>query len=144
MIVKLLTLPGVLAAATIEHLMGNPFDSPYARRQLDWANGKDDDMSTCRHCGRAIGQDTHGRWIDPEAPLGTDDAIWREVCDSSESFDATHEPVAWVVSDSYGVGDGQRIPILASFASQDEAAAFIGTLPGYETGRYNLDGPSDA
>lgn len=29
------------------------------------------------------------------------------------------------------------------FDTEAEAADFIGTLPGHETGRYNLDGPAD-
>ena len=43
----------------------------------------------CRHCGRAIVQE-NGIWIDPEAT--GDDAVWRESCDSNDTFQALHEP----------------------------------------------------
>jgi hypothetical protein len=53
-------------------------------------------MMTCKHCKRTIVQDADGRWIDPEAPATPedgDDYIWRETCDSHETFVADHEPV---------------------------------------------------
>jgi hypothetical protein len=31
-----------------------------------------------------------GEWVDPEAT--GDDSIWREVCDSHDTFTAEHEP----------------------------------------------------
>jgi hypothetical protein len=53
---------------------------------------------TCRHCGRDIIQASSdpygvpdGLWIDPEAT--GDDSIWRETCDSHDTFQADHEPV---------------------------------------------------
>jgi hypothetical protein len=49
----------------------------------------------------------------------------------------------WVVSDSKDVAVGDRIPVLGRFTTQNEAAEFISTLPEYETGRYNLDGPRE-
>lgn len=47
---------------------------------------------TCRHCGRSIVNQGEGlyAWIDPEATGG--DAIWREACDSHDTFTAEHEP----------------------------------------------------
>jgi hypothetical protein len=54
--------------------------------------------STCRHCQRTIVFED-GYWVDPEAPTDKDDegnwlddAIWRETCDSHDSFVADHEP----------------------------------------------------
>ncbi len=51
-----------------------------------------DDAGECRHCGRAIKLEGGGEygWIDPEAT--GDDSIWREVCDSHDTFIANHEP----------------------------------------------------
>ncbi len=43
----------------------------------------------CKFCGRTIYLD-EGVWTDREAT--GDDAIWGEVCDSNDSFDAHHEP----------------------------------------------------
>ena len=45
--------------------------------------------ATCRHCVRTIVKDG-GAWVDPEAT--GDDAIWRETCDSHDTFTAEHEP----------------------------------------------------
>jgi hypothetical protein len=44
---------------------------------------------TCRHCGRSI-VSAGGTWIDPEAT--GDDSVWRETCDSNDTFEAQHEP----------------------------------------------------
>lgn len=44
---------------------------------------------TCRHCGRPI-VFSDGLWIDPEA--SGDDIVWRETCDSHDTFTAEHEP----------------------------------------------------
>jgi hypothetical protein len=44
---------------------------------------------TCRHCGRSIVND-NGTWVDPEA--SGDDIMWRETCDSHDTFQADHEP----------------------------------------------------
>lgn len=49
-------------------------------------------MIVCRHCGRSIVRDEDGVWVDPEAT--GDDEIWRETCDSHDTFTAEHEPVA--------------------------------------------------
>ena len=49
------------------------------------------DVHTCQHCGRAI-YHVHGAWIDPRAT--GDDRIWRETCDSHDTFTAEHEPEA--------------------------------------------------
>ena len=51
-----------------------------------------DGAGECRHCGRAIKLEGDGEygWIDPEAT--GDDSIWREVCDSHDTFIANHEP----------------------------------------------------
>lgn len=46
--------------------------------------------TTCRHCFRTILQDSEGVWIDPEA--ADDDSVWRETCDSHDTFQAEHEP----------------------------------------------------
>jgi hypothetical protein len=50
------------------------------------------DESTCRHCGRRIVREGEGLyvWIDPEA--SGDDRVWRETCDSHDTFAAEHEP----------------------------------------------------
>lgn len=42
----------------------------------------------CVHCDRTVVR-VAGEWIDPEAT--GDDAIWRKVCDSHDSFIADHE-----------------------------------------------------
>lgn len=46
-------------------------------------------MITCKHCQREI-ELVDGRWIDPEAT--GDDSVWRETCDSHDTFEAEHEP----------------------------------------------------
>ena len=46
--------------------------------------------SICRHCQRRITNDDGLGWIDPEAT--GDDSIWRETCDSHDTFEADHEP----------------------------------------------------
>jgi hypothetical protein len=48
------------------------------------------DTGTCLFCKRAIVL-VDGLWIDPEAT--GDDSIWREVCDSHDTFIADHVPV---------------------------------------------------
>lgn len=45
----------------------------------------------CKHCGREI-VNVDGAWVDPEAT--GDDSMWRETCDSHDTFIADHEPVA--------------------------------------------------
>jgi hypothetical protein len=47
---------------------------------------------TCKHCGRGIIQNSEGVWVDPEAT--GDDSLWRETCDSHDTFIADHEPAA--------------------------------------------------
>lgn len=47
---------------------------------------------TCVHCSREIVLDD-SVWVDPEAD--GDDIIWRDVCDSHDSFVATHDPDPW-------------------------------------------------
>lgn len=64
---------------------GNEYAEESAREALDQYAP----AATCRHCERFIVLD-EGRWIDPEAT--GDDAIWRETCDSHETFTAEHEP----------------------------------------------------
>ena len=44
----------------------------------------------CRYCGRTIIYSEREGWIDPEAT--GDDRIWRETCDSHDTFTAEHEP----------------------------------------------------
>jgi hypothetical protein len=44
----------------------------------------------CRYCQRTIVKDDDGRWVDPEAD--GDDIIWRETCESHDTFTAEHEP----------------------------------------------------
>jgi hypothetical protein len=46
----------------------------------------------CVHCGRAIVSFAPGVWFDPAAT--GDDSVWRETCDSHDSFVADHEPAA--------------------------------------------------
>jgi hypothetical protein len=48
--------------------------------------------AACKHCQRQIGQDSEGRWVDPEAT--GDDSVWRETCDAHDTFTAEHEPEA--------------------------------------------------
>ena len=43
----------------------------------------------CVHCLRRIVA-VDGLWVDPEA--SGDDDVWREVCDSHDTFVADHEP----------------------------------------------------
>lgn len=45
--------------------------------------------ATCKHCGRSITRE-NGAWIDINAT--GDDAMWRETCDSHDTFTAEHEP----------------------------------------------------
>lgn len=47
--------------------------------------------TTCQHCDRAI-LNEDGLWIDPQAT--GDDSVWRETCDSHDTFAADHEPAA--------------------------------------------------
>ena len=51
--------------------------------------------------------------------------------------------IGWTVTDNKDVEVGQQTPVLGRFLTHDEAAEYIGTLPEAETGRYNLDGPSE-
>ena len=44
----------------------------------------------CRYCLRVIEYAGDGRWIDPAAT--GDDSLWRETCDSNDTFVADHEP----------------------------------------------------
>ena len=53
------------------------------------AKGWDLTVPTCRHCDRAITRHG-GQWIDPAAT--GDEAVWRETCDSHDTFEANHEP----------------------------------------------------
>jgi hypothetical protein len=48
-----------------------------------------DETATCQHCDRRIVK-MGGRWVDPEAT--GDDAVWRETCDTHNTFTAEHEP----------------------------------------------------
>lgn len=51
------------------------------------------ETGTCRHCGREILNDPSDGWVDPEAGTDMDgDGIWRETCDSHDTFEARHEP----------------------------------------------------
>lgn len=43
----------------------------------------------CQHCGRDIAL-VNGQWMDPNAT--GDDVVWRETCDSHDTFTAEHEP----------------------------------------------------
>lgn len=49
----------------------------------------DGGQTVCRHCSRPIVNE-NGRWVDPEAT--GDDSVWRETCDSHDTFTAEHEP----------------------------------------------------
>jgi hypothetical protein len=49
----------------------------------------------------------------------------------------------YVVCDGKDVKAGEQTPVLGRFATEDEAAGFIGTLPEHLSGRYSLDGPSE-
>ena len=44
---------------------------------------------TCRHCHRNIMHDGDA-WVDPNAK--GDDSMWRETCDSNDTFNSPHEP----------------------------------------------------
>lgn len=46
--------------------------------------------ATCAHCDRFIVYADGEGWVDPEAD--GDDVIWRETCDSHDTFIADHEP----------------------------------------------------
>lgn len=46
-------------------------------------------MATCRYCHREIQLVDLG-WVDTNAT--GDDALWREVCDSNDTFTAEHAP----------------------------------------------------
>lgn len=49
-------------------------------------------MHECKHCGRTVfdtGEDSMYRYVDPHAL--DDDSIWRETCDSHDTFPAEHE-----------------------------------------------------
>jgi hypothetical protein len=46
-------------------------------------------QALCRHCDRMIVLDGD-RWVDPMAT--GDDSVWRETCDSHDTFTAEHEP----------------------------------------------------
>lgn len=46
----------------------------------------------CQYCGRVIVfSEDDGKYVDPEAT--GDDAIWGEICDSHDTFQAEHTPV---------------------------------------------------
>jgi hypothetical protein len=47
------------------------------------------DAATCKHCGRIITRE-NGAWVDLNAT--GDDVVWRETCDSHDTFTAEHEP----------------------------------------------------
>jgi hypothetical protein len=47
-------------------------------------------VATCKHCGRSITRE-NGAWVDTNAT--GDDAVWRETCDSHDTFTAKHEPM---------------------------------------------------
>lgn len=47
-------------------------------------------MTRCLHCDREIRHYGNGVWVDPAAT--GDDAVWRETCDSHDTFEANHEP----------------------------------------------------
>lgn len=51
------------------------------------------ESAECKHCHRRIVNDPTDGWVDPEAPLDTDDSIWRETCDRHDTFIADHEPL---------------------------------------------------
>jgi hypothetical protein len=48
-----------------------------------------DATATCKHCGRSITRE-NDTWVDTNAT--GDDAVWRETCDSHDTFTAEHEP----------------------------------------------------
>ena len=52
--------------------------------------------ATCTHCGRTIEKDDNGVWIDLEAT--GDDIVWREMCQSHDTFTAEHEPTLFMFS----------------------------------------------
>lgn len=66
---------------------GAPLHTAEAHRTLGWERGS---RVECRHCGRRIIFEQGVGWIDPEAT--GDDSIWRETCDSHDTFTAEHEP----------------------------------------------------
>ena len=48
------------------------------------------ETATCTHCEREITKSHDGPWVDPLAT--GDDSVWRETCDSHDTFIADHEP----------------------------------------------------
>jgi len=57
----------------------------------------------------------------------------------ADFYDTSRKP--WVVTDLRNIRPGFRYPTLGRFATQEQAASFISTLPDHLTGCYGLDGP---
>ena len=57
----------------------------------DGATARGEGAGQCVHCERPIVQQEDGIWIDPEAT--GDDSIWRETCQTHDTFIANHEPL---------------------------------------------------
>lgn len=47
----------------------------------------------CIGCGRQLNNEPGEGWVDREASLNSDDAMWRETCEASETFSAEHSPL---------------------------------------------------
>lgn len=65
-------------------------DSELGESLTDEEPDEDDEEEECRHCGQRIVLMASGSWVDPVAR--GDDGLWRETCDSHETFSAEHEP----------------------------------------------------
>jgi len=68
---------------------------------------------------------------------------------AEKALRAASDGLPYVVTDSTlneqgdPIEDGQQVKVLGRFATEHEAAEFIGTLPGPDDDRYGLDGPPD-
>lgn len=65
-------------------------DHPWSRQvQEYYDNQRREATAECKHCGRTITK-INDAWVDEEAT--GDDSVWRETCDSHDTFTAEHEP----------------------------------------------------
>lgn len=87
----------------------------------------------CQHCHRDI-VNRDGQWIDPQAT--GDDSLWREVCDSHDSFTAEHSPRprtlaerTYAVRERRGLGHptgaGRRVRLTAGFMTLFVASTLV-------------------
>lgn len=95
---------------------------------------------TCPVCGSAYDLDDGIDW--QACPAHTDDIdpMTGEVLAEREDETRIDAGLPYCVADTTINGPAA---VLGRFATEDEAAAFIETLPEYLSGRYGLDGPAD-